>query len=188
MGGSKRLFEEVCGSDTDDELINQRIEEHYEEVAKQKKLADEQALENFLQCEEEMPPTSEDSDISGGHNMEVTNLFSEGLSMPLIKERVNYYFDILTEDIHCVGDVAIDENMNYYCSFCEDDTVELHGIYTPDEFKRICNFDEDLMQCKTCGCFLFNTTDIKDEFDDNCKKVHDEFFVTECANNFSCTF
>lgn len=147
-----------------------------------------------LICNEMLEDSEEESDTRipfvDNNYMAVHALFHSGVSKSLLLARLDYYYDIMNDNIHGTFWGIKDDEDQRWCSFCnylEPEMIKEHFIYTPDVFhSKILHdesYNESEMFCVHCRCFLWDCSDIVEQWDPTCREIHEEHFVTECAND-----
>lgn len=143
-------------------------------------------------CTETMWESGSEDSYGFTDNLEIRNMFFQGMSYSLAEARLHFYYDIINNDIRLNGNAIYKEFDGFLCTFCDTgldispDSKFHMFIMTPDEFMR-CLYEKDLMFCHICNCLLWNCEDDKSKWEEYEKQVHDDFFVTECVNNFHFT-
>lgn len=146
---------------------------------------------NELHCDEEMWTSDTEDSYGVSYSMEVRDLFFQGMPIDLCDARLAHYYDIMNNDIRMRGN-AVWKDKGYMCDFCDSGNSPGPNckfnvfIVTPDEFKRLVDYRENIF-CIHCLTFLWQCDDDIDKWEEFEKKIHKDFFETECVNNFHFT-
>lgn len=149
-----------------------------------------------VEADEEMFQSDEESHSDPADSLACSVLFYKGCSVDNIVTKMQYYNDIFLTDIHLTSEVHkmynVQPDTSLCCVDCKDNpfvyvsSSDAHLLYHFEVFKDELNLDAQYTTnqffCYYCRRFLYDTTDVKEEFCEDCIQMHNEYFVTNEVN------